>query len=143
MAHTTLWLIIAGGCLIAEVFTVGFLLFFPGIGAIIAFIAALLGASFSVQVIIFVISTILLIIFIRPIIAKMFKGKSPTPMNSDSLIGKNGFVLKTIEGDKKGQVKVAGEIWSAICEEDQIIEENSKIIVKEIKGVKLFVDKVS
>lgn len=143
MAYTTLWLIIAGACLIAEVFTVGFLLFFPGIGAIIAFIAALLGATFTLQVIIFVISTILLIIFIRPIIAKMFKRKTPTPMNSESLIGKTGFVLKQIEGDKKGQVKVAGEIWSAVCKEDQVIEEDSKIIVKEIKGVKLFVDKLN
>lgn len=143
MTYTTLWLIIAGACLIAEVFTVGFLLFFPGIGAIIAFIAALLGASFTTQIIIFVISTILLIIFIRPIIAKMFKSKELTPMNSNSLIGKNGIVLKTIDGEQKGQVKVAGEIWSAICNDGQIIEENSKIIVKEIKGVKLFVDKVN
>lgn len=143
MAYTTLWLIIAGSCLIAEVFTVGFLLFFPGVGALVSFIAALLGANFTLQVIIFVISTMLLIIFIRPIISKMFKSKQPTPMNSNSLIGKTGFVLKQIEGDKKGQVKVAGEIWSAICKEDQLIEENSKIIVKEIKGVKLFVDKVN
>ena len=73
----------------------------------------------------------------------MFKTRKPTPMNSDSLIGKNGVVLKAIEGDQKGQVKVAGEIWSAICEENQVIPEDSKIIVKEIKGVKLFVDKVN
>lgn len=142
MAYTTLWLIICGACLIAEVFTIGFLLFFPGVGAFLAFIAALLGANFSLQVIIFVISTILSIIFVRPLITKLFKEKTPTPMNSESLIGKTGVVLKDIHGDKKGQVKVAGEIWSAICEENIMIEKDCKILVKEIKGVKLFVDKV-
>lgn len=139
MSYTTLWLIVCGSCLIAEVFTVGFLLFFPGVGAFIAFIAALLGAEFSVQVIIFVVSTILLILFVRPLVTKLFKVKEPVAMNSESLIGKKGVVLKNIEGDKKGQIKVAGEIWSATCENGITIEKDSNVIVKEIKGVKLFV----
>lgn len=141
MVYTTLWLIVCGAFLIAEVFTVGFLLFFPGVGAFFAFIAALFNLNFFTQIVIFAISTILMIIFVRPLVTKLFKTKQSAPMNSDSLIGKTGITLKDIEGDKKGQIKVAGEIWSATCNEDEIISKDTEVVVKEIKGVKLFVEK--
>lgn len=141
MVYTTLWLIVCGAFLITEVFTVGFLLFFPGVGAFFAFIAALFNLSFFTQIVIFAISTILMIIFVRPLVTKFFKIKQSTPMNSDSLIGKTGITLKDIEGDKRGQIKVAGEIWSATCNEGEEIIKDTEVVVKEIKGVKLFVEK--
>ena len=143
MSLTTIWLILCGVCLILEIFTVSFLLFFPGVGAFFAFIAALLGANTTVQCLIFVLSSALMIIFIRPIVAKLFKTKDVT-MNSNALIGKNGVVLKEIKGDEKvGQVKVQGEIWSAITDQDELITKDSKITVLAISGVKLVVKKIS
>lgn len=141
MTNATMWLILCGICLVGEVFTVGFLLFFPGVGAIFAFIAALLNFNFIIQMSVFAVSTILLIIFIRPLVTKLLTVKQASPMNSESLIGKKGVVLKEIKGDDRGQVKVAGEIWSAVCDENDIIEKDTTIVVKEIKGIKLFVDK--
>lgn len=141
MTYTALWLIVCGICLIGEVFTVGFLLFFPGVGAFFAFLAALFHLSFITQTVIFTVSTILLIIFIRPLVTKLFKTQNFSPMNSESLIGKTGTVLKDIEGYKNGQVKVAGEIWTAICDDNEILKKDTTIVVKEIKGVKLFVHK--
>jgi len=143
MSLTTMWLILCGLCLIIEIFTVSFLMFFPGVGAFFAFLAALLGATVPVQGIIFAVSSTLMIVFIRPLVTKLFKTRD-TAMNSNALIGKNGIVLKDIKGDEKiGQVKVAGEIWSAICEEDVFIEKGSKITVLAISGVKLVVKEIS
>ena len=143
MSLTTAWLILCGLCLIIEIFTVSFLMFFPGVGAFFAFLAALLGATVPVQSIIFVASSALMIIFIRPLVTKLFKTRD-TAMNSNALIGKKGIVLKDIKGDDKiGQVKVAGEVWSAICEEGVLIEKDSKIIVLAISGVKLVVKEIS
>ena len=143
MSLTTMWLILCGVCLIVEIFTVSFLMFFPGVGAFIAFIAALLGANTTVQCILFVVSSALLIIFIRPLVTKLFKTRD-TAMNSNALIGKCGIVLKDIHGDNKiGQVKVAGEIWSAICENDIFIAKDRKITVLAISGVKLVVKEIS
>lgn len=142
MSYTTLWLIVCGVCLITEIFTVSFLMFFPGVGAFLAFLAALLGASITVQSIIFVVSSALMIIFIRPLVTKFFKTKD-VKMNSDALIGKKGIVLKDIKGTEKvGQVKVSGEVWSAVTEEDKEILKDSKITVLAISGVKLIVKEV-
>lgn len=143
MTFTTMWLIICGACLILEIFTVGFLLFFPGVGAFFSFVAALLGANITIQIAIFAISTTLMILFIRPLVAKLFKTKD-IQMNSNALIGKSGIVLKDIMGeDIVGQVKVQGEIWSAICDQNKIIKKDTKIIVKSISGVKLLVEELN
>lgn len=143
MSLTTMWLILCGLCLIIEIFTVSFLMFFPGVGAFFAFVAALLNASTTVQCLIFVISSALMIIFIRPLVTKLFKTKD-IAMNSNALIGKSGVVLKDIKGDENvGQVKVAGEIWSAVCKEDKVITKDSKITVLAISGVKLIVEEIS
>jgi len=84
-----------------------------------------------------------MVIFVRPLVTKLFKTKD-VAMNSNALIGKSGIVLKDIQGDDKvGQVKVAGEIWSAICKENTQIEKGSKITVLEISGVKLVVKGIS
>lgn len=139
MSPTAIWLLLCALCLIAEIFTITFLLFFPGVGAFLAFLTSLITDSIGIQLAVFVISSTLMIIFIRPLIAKLFKSKD-VPTNSSSLIGKSGIVLKDIEGiDKVGQVKVAGEIWSAICDEKSKIGKDSKIIVEAIEGVKLVV----
>lgn len=143
MSFTTMWLIICGLCLITEIFTVSFLMFFPGVGAFLAFLAGLLNASTSVQCIIFIASTAIMIIFVRPLVSKLFKTHD-TAMNSNALIGKTGIVLKDIYGKEKvGQVKVAGEIWSAICEDGNTILKDSKISVISISGVKLVVKEFS
>lgn len=143
MSLTTMWLILCGLCLITEIFTVSFLMFFPGVGAFFAFIVALLGASTTVQCLVFAISSALMIIFVRPLVTRLFKTRD-VAMNSNALIGKNGVVLKDIKGDEKvGQVKVAGEIWSAVCEQDITIEKDSKITVVAISGVKLIVKEFS
>ena len=137
-----IWLIASAIMFLLEIFTVGFLLFFPAIGAFLAFLFAIFGASMQIQIIIFVISSLLLIAFIRPIVTKLFKSNN-VAMNSDSVIGKNGIVIKKIDNlNGKGQVKVAGEVWSAISSDDTEIEEGATVIILKIEGVKLVVKKV-
>ena len=143
MSMTTVWLMLCGLCLIIEIFTVSFLMFFPGVGAFFAFIFALLGANVTIQSIVFVVSSALMILFLRPLVTKLFKTKD-IAMNSNALIGKSGVVLKDIKGDEKvGQVKVQGEVWSAICEDGTSIDKDSRITVLAISGVKLIVKEIS
>lgn len=138
-----IWLILCGVFLIAEIYTVSFLLFWPGIGAFLAFIANILGFNLIVQIGVFTISTALMIIFMKPILQKFFKTKD-VPMNSNAMIGKQAIVIKEIDNlNSKGQVKVNGELWSAISENDKIIPENSMVEIVEINGVKLKVKLLS
>lgn len=142
MAMWQFWLIAAGIFLIGEIFTVGFLIFWLGIAAIIAMIVSLFVDSILVQTAVFVIASALLLLFTKPFVDKYItKNKDTVATNAFSLIGKKGIVTKEINGQTSsfGQVKVAEEIWSAISEDGSSIPEDSEIEVVKIDGVKLIV----
>lgn len=142
MAMWQFWLIAAGIFLIGEIFTVGFLIFWLGIAAIIAMIVSLFVDNILVQTAIFVIASALLLLFTKPFVDKYInKNKDTVATNAFSLIGKKGIVTKEINGPTSsfGQVKVAEEIWSAISEDGSSIPEDSEIEVVKIDGVKLIV----
>lgn len=133
------WLILCGIFMLIEIFTVTFLMFWPGIGALLAFITSLFTDNLLIQIAVFSISSILLIVFMKPIVKKFIKSNDSTVMNADSIIGKTGIVVKEINTTEgKGQVKVNGELWSAYTpDESVIINEGEKIIVTKINGVRL------
>lgn len=142
MAMWQFWLIAAGIFLIGEIFTVGFLIFWLGIAAIIAMIVSLFVDSILVQTAVFVIASALLLLFTKPFVDKYInKNKDTVATNAFSLIAKKGIVTKEINGSTSsfGQVKVAEEIWSAISEDGSSIPEDSEIEVVKIDGVKLIV----
>ena len=136
------WLILCGVFLLIEIFTVSFLMFWPGIGAFLAFITSLITDNEVIQIAVFVISTTLMIIFMKPLVKKFFKNNDNTKMNNSSLIGKTGIVVKDIDTiNSIGQVKLNGELWSAFTE-DENIKSGSTVSVLAIEGVKLKVKKI-
>ena len=136
------WLILCGVFLLIEIFTVSFLMFWPGIGAFLAFITSLITDNEVIQIAVFVISSTLMIIFMKPLVKKFFKNNDNTKMNNSSLIGKTGIVVKDIDAiNSIGQVKVNGELWSAFTE-DENIKSGSTVSVLAIEGVKLKVKKI-
>lgn len=138
-----IWLILCGIFLLIEIFNISFLLIWPGLGSFFAFIASILGASIEIQIAVFAISTTLMILFMKPLVKKFFKNKDDTKMNNHAMIDKKGIVIKEINPlEETGQVKVAGELWSAITLDKEKIAINEMIKVTNVKGVKLVVTKV-
>lgn len=139
-----IWLILCGTFLLIEIFNISFLLIWPGIGSFFAFIASVLGAPMEIQIAVFAISTTIMIIFMKPLTKKLFKNKDNTKMNNDAMIGKKGIVIKEINSTEEvGQVKVAGELWSAITINDEKIKINEIVKVTKVDGVKLIVTKIN
>lgn len=139
-----IWLILCGTFLLIEIFNISFLLIWPGIGSFFAFIASVLGAPVEIQIAVFAISTTIMIIFMKPLTKKLFKNKDNTKMNNDAMIGKKGIVIKEINSTEEvGQVKVAGELWSAITINDEKIKINEIVKVTKVDGVKLIVTKIN
>lgn len=137
-----IWLILCGFFLLIEIFTISFFMFWPGVSAFFAFILAISGVSTEIQITVFAILSIALILLTKPLTNKLFKTKE-TPTNAKSVIGKKGVVLKAIDNlNCKGQVKVAGEIWSAFSSTDEIIPVDATVEVESIDGVKIKVKKV-
>lgn len=135
------WLIIAGLCLVIEIYTVGFFIFWFGIGALFALLVSFLTNNLFIQLGVFLVSSSLLVISTKPLMKKFTKNEKTVPTNFFSLSGKQGIVTKKIDSDNStGQVKVKGELWSAISDKD--IEKDAKVKILGVDGVKLKVEKI-
>ena len=133
-----LWLITAGIFFIIEIATVGFLIFWLGIGALFAMVASFFTDNLLIQTTVFVISSSVLIPLTKPIVNKYFDDGKTIATNAYSLIGKVGIVTTEINTlNSTGQVKVNGEIWSAKANED--IKQGTEVEILKIDGVKLIV----
>ena len=133
-----LWLIAAGIFFIIEIATVGFLIFWLGIGALFAMVASFFTDNLLIQTTVFVISSSVLIPLTKPIVNKYFDDGKTIATNAYSLIGKVGIVTTAINTlNSTGQVKDNGEIWSAKADED--IKQGTEVEILKIDGVKLIV----
>lgn len=134
-----IWLITSGIFFICEIITVGFLVFWLGVGALIAMLVSFFTSNIIVQMSVFVISSGLLIFATRPLVNKISK-KDVVPTNVYSLIGKKAVVTEDIDWvTGKGQIKFEGEIWSAKSKEQINIPAGSEVEIVSIEGVKAFV----
>ena len=134
------WIIVAGIFFIIEMATVGFLVFWFGVGALAAMIVSLFTANIAIQTAVFVFSSTILLFFTRPLINKFGKTDNEIQTNAYSIIGKKGIVIKEIDPvSGQGQVKIGTEVWSAKTLGDKKIKEGSQIEVTEIDGVKAVV----
>ena len=136
------WLVLSGICLIIESFTLGFFVFWFSIGALFALIVSLFTTNIVIQSVVFIVSSTILLLLTKPLIKKIVKTPKTKSTNVYSIIGKEGIVLESIDNlNSTGKVKVNGELWSAIS--DNNIEKVETIKVLSINGVKLKVEKVN
>ncbi|MDR2607056.1 MAG: NfeD family protein [Treponema sp.] len=132
------WLAVAVILALIEIFTVGLTTIWFAISAVVLIFVSMAPVPLIAQLIIFVALAALLLVFTRPIAIKKLKvGREKT--NIDALIGKTALVVKKITEFEKGEVKIAGQIWSAHGEDNQEINEGSKCTVVRIEGVQAIV----
>ena len=134
------WVVLAGIFFVIEMATIGFLVFWFGIGALIAMIVSLFTTNIAIQTTVFVLSSTVLLFFTRPFVNKFTKKDSEVQTNVYSIIGKRGIVIKDIDPIiGKGQIQVGTEIWSAKSFDDRKIEKGLEVEILEIDGVKAVV----
>ena len=136
------WLIGAGVFFVGVIITVGFLIFWLGIVALLTMIVSFFTSNLIIQTAVFVMSSAILIFATKPLVNKISK-KETVPTNVFSIIGKSAIVIKDINCiDGTGQIKVNGEVWSAEGLNGIDIKEGSKVEIIEIKGVKAIVSPI-
>ena len=133
------WLIVLVVMTVIEIITLGLTTVWFAGGALAAFIASLLGANIVVQVILFVVVSVLLLALTRPL-AVEYLNKDRIRTNAERLIGKTAVVKQEIDNlNAQGQVSVDGQEWTARSVEEQVIPKNVQVEIVEINGVKLMV----
>ena len=106
-----LWLIISGFFFIIEIFTVGFLVFWFGVGALITMIVSIFVDNIIVQGTVFLITSSILLFATRPFVNQFAKTDDENKTNAYAMEGKIGKVIQTIDPiEGKGQIKVGGEV---------------------------------
>ena len=134
-----IWLIASGVFFVMEIFTVGFLIFWLGVGALIAMIISFLTSNIIIQTTVFVISSGILIFATKPLVNKLTKTET-VPTNVYSVVGKKGIVIEDINySTGTGQIKSEGEVWSAKTNEQINIPKGTEIEIESIDGVKVIV----
>lgn len=136
------WLILLIVLIVIEIITMGLsTIWFAG-GALVAFVASLLYANVAVQVILFLVVSILLLVFTRPV-AMRYLNHTRIRTNVESLIGKNAVVTEKIENiHGHGQVLVGGLEWTARSLDDStVIEKDEIVCIVRVDGVKLIVER--
>ena len=142
-----LWLVLGVGLIIAEIFTLGFVLLWFGIGAIAAALVGIMGGGFLLQFLVFAAVSIALTAMSRTIFSRYLPHGEGNTMKSgiDSLPGKVGTVTMASKGAlSEGAVKVFGSTWTAfpIDGESELVE-GEKVEVVEVKGSSIYVRRVT
>lgn len=137
----SMWLIISGIFFVAEIITTGFLVFWFGVGAIFAMLVSLFCQSLFIQALVFIVVSVILMIFTRPLVNKIISIRDTMPTNIYNIINKEAYVMEDItNNDYTGKVKINGELWSAIS--DNPLKTGTKVKIIEVDGVKLKVEPV-
>lgn len=109
-------------------------------GAVAAFFAALLDASFPVQLLVFVAVSAVLLACLRPWVRSRVQVRKH-PTNADRVIGRVGIVTEPIDNvAATGAVKVDGVEWTARSEGGAVLQPGTRVTILRIGGVKLFVE---
>lgn len=138
-----LWIVLSVILIIAEIFTLGFVLLWFGVAALAAALSAWLGFGFGLQFLIFAVVSIALTAMSRTIFVNYFSQDNENTLKTgiDSLPGQIGTVTIASKGAlQEGAVKVYGSIWTAFPIDDATpLTEGEKVEVVHVQGSSIYV----
>lgn len=136
-----IWLALLVAFIVIEILTLGLTTIWFAGGCIPAFIAALFGTPVWLEILLFLVVSLILLFFTRPVAVKYFN-KDRIKTNAESLVGRTAIVISEINNlEGIGQVTVSGQEWSARYVADGVtIPTGTVVTVRAINGVKLIVE---
>ena len=129
-----IWLIVGVLLIAAEALTTDLTLAMLGVAALATAGTAALGAPVAAQVVVFGVVAVGLVAGARPMLRKRLHTGHQIKTNVEALVGKKAIVVATVDAHQ-GQVKLAGEVWSARSyDETQVFEPGRSVTVMDISG---------
>ena len=142
-----LWVLLGVVLIVAEIFTLGFVLFWFGVGAIAAGLVGYLGLGIGLQFLVFALVSVGLTVMSRTIFSNYLPHSNSPELKTgmESLPGKVGTVAESSRGALgAAAVKVYVSNWTEYpIEGETELAEGDKVEVVEVKGSSLYVRKVS
>jgi membrane protein implicated in regulation of membrane protease activity len=137
-----LWVLLAVILAVGEVMSLSLFLAPFAVGALVGAAAELAGVGTAIAIIVFLVSSGLLLGLVRPIARRHMRTPAQLRTGTAALVGKTALVTETISADA-GAVKLDGEFWTARpYDADEVIESGCRVHVVEIKGATALVTEV-
>ena len=131
-----IWVVAAIALAIGEVLTPG--LFFLGpvaLAALIAAVAAALGAGMIGSFVVFIACSVASLALLRPVARRHVRMPTLSRTGTDALVGRKGIVTHRIDA-VGGRVRIGGEEWSARSYLDgEVFAEGQTVNIIQIEGV--------
>ncbi len=136
--ETIVWLVIFIVMLGIEIATLGLTTIWFAGGALVATLIAAIGLPLYVQIPVFLVVSVVLLLFTRPIAQKYFN-KERIRTNAESLVGQTAVVTESINNLKgMGKAVINGQEWMARSVEDSAeLQKETLATIVAIEGVKL------
>jgi membrane protein implicated in regulation of membrane protease activity len=125
---------------IGELLTAGFFLLPFAVGAAAAAILAFLGVGFALQLVTFVIISIVFLAVLQRF-ARQEDREGPEPAGAGRFEGKHAIVIEPINRrEGTGSVRMETEQWRATTDIDQVIPVGEEVVISEVRGTRLVVE---
>lgn len=137
------WLIVFGVMLALEIATLGLTsIWFAG-GALVTFLLSFAVDNPYAEWVVFLVVSVLCLLALRPLFIDKFNARRERT-NINRIIGQTARVTEEIDNfNSRGAVSLKGQEWTARnAVSDAVIPVGSKVIVREISGVKVLVESV-
>lgn len=141
-----IWFLIGLALMLLEFILPGFIIFFFGVGAwIVALVCLFTDISINVQLVLFLVASVLLLASLRKWMRGVFVGyrKYGRPSDDDlsEFAGKRAVVTRTIDPVMGGKVELHGTSWNAEADGDEPLEEGTAVEITGKQGLTLKVTK--
>lgn len=143
MTEIIVWAILFIVFVIIETVTAQIVSIWFALGALVSLIVSCFTDSILIQLIVFLAVSILSLLLTRPVFKKFINIKHEKT-NTDNFVGKEGILIEEVDNIKgTGRLSISGLTWNTRSIDDKIIiPVNSIVVIKEIKGVTAFVEKI-
>jgi membrane protein implicated in regulation of membrane protease activity len=138
-----IWLVAVIVFAVVELATFQLVAIWFAVGGVCSMAACSLGAPDWVQLLVFGVTSLILLLATRPFVKKFLNLKY-VRTNADRLVGRTAIVTQGICNlEARGTVIISGITWTARSADGEDIEAGEKVQIKSIEGVKLIVSNIS
>ena len=111
-------------------------------GSLVAMVAALLGTSIWVQIVLCLITAGILLAFLQPFVRKFVTHKK-TATNADMVLGREAYLTEAVDNIRgTGSLKLDGKEWTVRSMDQTVLPAGTLVKIVKLEGVKLYVTPV-
>ena len=141
IAMIIIWAIFVIAAIIIEFETANLVSIWFAAGGIAGIVCAVLELPIWAQILIFAVVSAIFVLATRPFVKKISDNQTVLT-NVDRYVGMVAIVTKDIMAGEKGEIKVEFQKWPAISKGENNFLVGDKVIITEIIGNKMIVDKI-